>query len=69
MPKKRCILDEYLNPPLITVEDLRGKTEPLPPKCPAKSTHKRCLHPHLIPGLDADWCPDCRRSLANWDSE
>jgi hypothetical protein len=25
-----------------------------------------CIHPNMIPGLSADWCPDCKISIKNF---
>lgn len=66
--KKRAKLD--FEPILINplLEDLRGKTaEQSPPRPASERLRPPCKHPRLIPGLDADYCPDCRRSIPNWD--
>jgi hypothetical protein len=67
--KRTSKLEEWLSPQLglLSLPDLGGKKEPTPKKLPPKSAiAPSCIHPRLCPGLDADWCPDCRRSIPHW---
>lgn len=45
---------------------LFGGVEPEPLENPPPV---RCCHPRAIPGLDAHFCPDCRRAIAAGTAE
>lgn len=67
--KKRA-LAHLLEPSLFTLDDpvLLGKSASIAAQSAQQkiSAPRRCRHPLRIPGLDADYCPDCLTCLPDW---